>query len=193
MVTKERATEILKIYNDGKKDLFNWCEEYKEFINNSVHACVSYEIDYILKKSFEDNDTPLSYDEIDLFDSDKAKDIILYKYDESEEDFINYSNDENTFNRKVKNKDDFEVFLNSLNDDELKELMNNFNIDEYECQIEIYEWWIISDPLKYRLEQKGEIILNDKFWGRCTTGQSISLDYCCITAFIDLLEDRIRF
>ena len=72
----------------------------------------------------------------------------------------------------------------------LKELCDNLSVEE--AQTEVYEWWIISDPLKYRLEQQGEIFLKGAccdFWGRCATGQSISLDGSCINAFIDLLKD----
>ena len=43
-----------------------------------------------------------------------------------------------------------------------------------------------------RLKQQGQIILDENIWGRQTTGQHISLDYCCISAFLSLLEDFIR-
>ena len=184
-ITKERIKEILtKAKND--KDLFNWCEEYKQFVNDCVHKCISSEVDYILKKSWEDREAPLSYEDLDFFDFDTTKEEILYAYDDRETEFKEYANDESTFNRRVKNKGDFEVFLNSLNDDELKELCDHFGIEP--AEIEVYEWWVISDPLAYRLEKQGEIFLNG-FWGRCTTGQSISLDYCVIKAFLSMLED----
>jgi len=200
MITKQRAKEILKAYNDPNPEhdvkkgynLFNWCEEYKDFIGNCVHGCVSYEVEYILKKSWEDNEAPFSYEDIDLFDLDKAKEHILYNFDDDEEKFKEYSNNPDTFNRKVKNKGDFEVFLNSLDKEELKELFNEFNLDTSEADAEVYEWWVISDPLKYRLEQQNEVFLEGgccSFWGRCTSGQAISLDSCCINAFINLLKD----
>lgn len=45
--------------------------------------------------------------------------------------------------------------------------------------IEVYEHWIVSDWLGRRLREKGEIvgeIANLTIWGRCTTGQMISMD-----------------
>jgi hypothetical protein len=200
-ISDARAKQIIKKYEtdeykntgvSGGKYLFNWCEEYKQFINDCVCYCVTSEIDYILKKSWEDSDAPLSYEDLDLFDIDTAREQALYLYDENEEEYKEYSNDPDTFNRKVKNKGDFEVFLNSLDKEELKELCENFNIDRDTTDAEIYEWWIISDPLKYRLEQEGEIFLNKEYWGRQTTGQGISQDSCCLDSFINLLKDKVR-
>lgn len=184
---KEKAKEILNKYKTNK-DLFNWCEEYKQFINDCVCVCLSNEIDYILKKSYEDDEAPLNYEDLDLFDVDKAKEHILYKYDEDDKRFKGYANDKISYNRKVKNKGDFEVFLKSLNRDELKSLFNDLDFDEAEAEAKIYEWWCIKEPLLYGLEQQGEVILNNCFWGRCTTGQTISLDNCCIKAFIEHLK-----
>lgn len=53
------------------------------------------------------------------------------------------------------------------------------NLDVEES--EVYEHWIVSDRFRYLLEQKGEIVSTDAvdgltIWGRCTTGQSISMD-----------------
>jgi hypothetical protein len=201
-ISKEKAQEILKKYSETDKqgykpntDLFNWCEEYKDFINNCVSGCISMEVEYILKKSYEDSEAPLSYEDLDLFDIDKAREHLLYKFDENQEEYIKIANDPDNFNRRVKNKSDFEVFLNSLSKDELKDLFGDLNEDTAEAEAEVYEWWIIQDPLKYRLEQEGEIFLKGgcvDIWGRCTSGQSISLDSCCINAFINLLKDIVR-
>lgn len=45
---------------------------------------------------------------------------------------------------------------------------------------EIFEWWIVTEFLYRKLKEKGEPVLewgNNCYWGRCTTGQSIMLDY----------------
>lgn len=195
-ISLDRAKQILKGYNgedetikDGHA-LFNWCEEYKDFINDCVGGCVSQIVEYCLKKSYEDRESPLSYEDIDFFDVDKARENALYKFETNAEEMTEYANDEDTFNRRVKNASDFEVFLNSLNKDELKDLCDKFEIEDNDA--EIFEYWVISEPLLYRLEQQGEIIIDGNIWGRQTTGQSISLDNCCIKAFISLLEDRTR-
>lgn len=188
-MNKERALEILERFKTDKS-LFNWCPEYDEFVNKCVHFCVTSEIDYILKKSYEDSEAPLSYEDLDLFDSDTARDLLLYEWDNIPEELKHYSNNVYTYNRRVKNKGDFEVFLKSLSKSELQDMVNEFSssVDVDSCNAEIYEWWVISDPLLYCLEQSGEIILNG-FWGRQTTGQSIKLDNCVMEAFISVLRN----
>ena len=45
---------------------------------------------------------------------------------------------------------------------------------------EIYEWWVVSDWLERKLKERGEPILTNDYgswWGRCSTGQAIFLDY----------------
>ena len=43
---------------------------------------------------------------------------------------------------------------------------------------EVYEWWDVSPWLCNRLEEYGEVVIPSMaYWGRQTTGQSISLDY----------------
>lgn len=52
--------------------------------------------------------------------------------------------------------------------------------DHFDPQpVEIYEWWIVSEWLLEKLANKEEPILQTNYqdyWGRTTTGQSISLD-----------------
>jgi hypothetical protein len=196
-LTKADKQKILNLYNikDNRgyrtyQDLFNWCMAYNDFIRDGVLCCLSMEYDYILKKSYEDKDTPFSYEDLDLFDLDKARETLTYIYEDKEQELKEYANNPDTFNRKVKTKGDFEVFLNSLSQEELKEMCKTFEIDQSDTDAEVYEWWGVADPLKYRLEKQGEIFLNE-VWGRCTTGQSIALDSCCIKAFISMLEDNI--
>ena len=51
--------------------------------------------------------------------------------------------------------------------------------DSGEDAQEIFEWWVVSDWLAKKLEERGEPILEygqTTWWGRCTTGQAILLD-----------------
>lgn len=44
---------------------------------------------------------------------------------------------------------------------------------------EVYEWWEVGDWLAERLEREGEVVLRNGYgdwWGRCCTGQSVTLD-----------------
>lgn len=193
-ISKEKKEEILDTYNKGKHDLFNWCEEYKQWINDCVQCCVSSEWDYILKKSYEDRDAPFSYEDVDLFDSDSAIETLVNDFEDEDkkEDFVLLANDPDTYNRRVKTRNDFDMFLKSLDKDEVKIVYEDLGYEPCETEIEIYEWWIITDPLAYQLENQGEVILNGA-WGRCTSGQSITLDYECIKAFLAYLEGLYKY
>lgn len=62
-------------------------------------------------------------------------------------------------------------------DDEFRWVCNEYNLDT--DQLEVYEHWVISDWLQRKLAEKGEItgdVCGLTIWGRCTSGQSISLD-----------------
>lgn len=58
-----------------------------------------------------------------------------------------------------------------------------YNQDEYDylderCE-EVYEWWAVTNWLGEKLKQHGCIVIDSfgkSYWGRQTTGQSISLD-----------------
>lgn len=186
-ITKKRAREILKkYYTDEYKDtgvkggkyLFNWCEEYKELINNCVVCCVTSEIDYIIKKSYEDTGAPLSYEDLDLFDVDSFIEDVTNNHKEEVKKWLIDSG----FNPNET--------LKTLDKEDLKLMCDELNLGSGDYETEIYEWWVIDELLLYRLEQQGEVILNNKFWGRQTTGQSVSCDNSVIEAFISMLEDR---
>ena len=60
-----------------------------------------------------------------------------------------------------------------------------FNEDEYSNldtrPAEIYEWWAVSKWFGEKLAEQGCVIIDSwgkSYWGRTTTGQSISLDGC---------------
>ncbi len=45
---------------------------------------------------------------------------------------------------------------------------------------EIFEWWLVSKWFAEKLLAAGEPVLENEYgrwWGRCTTGQSIEIDY----------------
>lgn len=63
-ITRERAKDILNKYKTNKA-LFNWCDEYKQFVEDNVLFNNNSEVDYILKQSYEDRETPFSYEDIE--------------------------------------------------------------------------------------------------------------------------------
>lgn len=62
---------------------------------------------------------------------------------------------------------------------DLDNFLSELNVLDIEPQ-EIFEWWAISRHLHTKLKERGEPVWDDGsmyVWGRCTTGQAISLDY----------------
>jgi len=93
-ITKERAKEILNQY---KKDsaLFNWCEEYKQFVKDNVYFNDTMMVEYILKASWEDSETPFNFDDIEnLYYTEEEikeeeKHYLKTLSEEEKQDFIN--------------------------------------------------------------------------------------------------------
>lgn len=58
---------------------------------------------------------------------------------------------------------------------------------------EVYEHWIVSDWLAARLIEAGETVVRDvaglTVWGRCTTGQAISMDGVIQRIALDIYGD----
>jgi len=55
---------------------------------------------------------------------------------------------------------------------------------------EIFEWWLVSQWLGVKLLMNGEPIINNDYgiwWGRCTSGQAISMDYVIQQIHDDLM------
>lgn len=199
-ITKERAREILNKY-EINKDLFNWCEEYINWSSENIYFSCDSEIRYILDKSFDDRDAPFSYDDLDLFDIDKAKEHILYKFEyenmsdeEEQEDFLNKIGDDLYHNQDTEEEriERLSTYLDDLNKGELQDLFNILYFDNSEVQAEILEWVAVSSTLSYWLEQQGEVILDKKYWGRQTFGQAYKMDYCIMKAFISILNNIIN-
>ncbi len=55
---------------------------------------------------------------------------------------------------------------------------------------EIYEWWLVSPWLSKKLLIEGQPILDNDYgvwWGRCATGQAISMDYVIQQIYDDFM------
>ena len=76
-------------------------------------------------------------------------------------------------------------------DGEYREIADDFDIEPEED--EVYEHWLVDRYFGARLEERGELVFefcNMTVWGRCTTGQSISLDGVIRSMVRDLDEDH---
>ena len=64
----------------------------------------------------------------------------------------------------------------------------NWDLCDYSC--EVCEWWLISEWLASKLEDKGETVERDFMglivWGRTTTGQSIWCDWIIQEIYYEL-------
>lgn len=156
-----------------------------KLVEREVLACFSYEMEAVMKagESYRDKNYPLpTYDDVENLYSLSTEDVIyniLTDFENQKKDFLAYANNPDTFNRSVKTKGGFEVFLNSLNEDELRKVCEELNYDCEEEPQEIFEWWIVSKFLYEKLKCKGEPVLewgNNYYWGRTCTGQAILLD-----------------
>ncbi len=61
--------------------------------------------------------------------------------------------------------------------------------EENQVPQEIFEWWLVSKWLGMKLLMNGEPIIDNGYgiwWGRCTTGQAISMDYIIQQIYDDL-------
>jgi hypothetical protein len=58
---------------------------------------------------------------------------------------------------------------------------------------EVYEHWIVSTYLAGKLREHGETVVDDvaglTVWGRCTTGQAISMDYVIQQIAVEMYGD----
>jgi HD superfamily phosphohydrolase len=156
----------------------------EKFVNNEVSACVSGMVEYILNKSYEDNNTPFSWDDVTnyIVDNSEAIEELEQKIEEieeqkaeeieeSEEMLENEEISEFTHERNLENIE--EKYASQIS--KIEEKISELN-DESEYQ-EVYEWWMVSGWLCSKLKEHGAVVLEDEnIWGRCTTGQHMLLD-----------------
>jgi len=75
---------------------------------------------------------------------------------------------------------------------------DNFYNDGGELEVsEVFEYWIVVDWFAEELQKRGEVIDMDFYgltiWGRCTTGQSISMDWVVQDILKDIVESRKKY
>ena len=153
-----------------------------KFVNQEVYCQANF-IEYILDKSWEDRDAPFSWDDVSNYFSPICPDCSnsdgFYKVDTAFEctncEFI--SKEEY---RICPECNEYEDIIDEIED--IHECMNCGFLVKYTEELdtelkEIYQWFMVSDFLCQKLNEKGEcVILNERIWGRQCCGQSISLD-----------------
>jgi len=165
---------------------------------NAESACEMFDLDYeevigwFQQYDYEDAVSDFIRDDADLdqlewiadncgYWGDVLKDVGYEDYCEVQKEL---DEDPDDFEDWVKNQDDAckeslrEAVLALVSTlDEYREVAQEFDIDPY--VLEVFEHWIVDRYFGSQLEAAGEIVFefaNMTIWGRCTTGQSISID-----------------
>jgi len=196
----DKIKAILERYNKGDTALFNWCDEYNQWVNDNVACNVTEEWEYILKKSYEDSDAhgvPFSYDDYEHYYYDEEELIIALTdyYDETDdrEGFLEGVGFEYNASDSESEIIQLKTYLEQISFQDLKDYVDDYKVlSDYERTKEIYQWFIIGSDFQYWVEKvdSEQVFLNGA-WGRQCAGQSISLDYVVICAFIQKLKNMV--
>ena len=132
-----------------------------KLVGKEVNACVSLLVEYVLQKSYEDQNAPFTWEDVENYYIDNSEEIeeLQEQVDELEE------------LEELTEEQDKQL-------DELKDQIEELESEQEEPQ-EIYEWWSVTNWFADKLKAKGQCIVSDglnSYWGRCTTGQAILLD-----------------
>jgi len=169
------------------------------FVEREVYANVGEMVRYILEKSYEDSNAPFSYE--DLYETgekygfdgkfmsfsyltkDEKDDVV-----EELEQLVGFLEEKETVT--IDDEAGFTYLIQGeYHSDQIDDIKDEIGTVEYldSDEFEVYEWWIVSRWLARKLQDKGEVILDDNIWGRQTTGQAILLD-CVISEICNDLK-----
>ncbi len=154
-----------------------------QLVRREVITCCSSLVDAIARN-------PETWKAMELDEDELATLMQATDYEQAARDWISDAGIEEldeAFNLGVEEDAALED-VRRLADDELDKLgvmeyekfCRDTDIDTDGYVNEAYEHWIVTPYLADKLEELGEIVgelFNWKIWGRCTSGQAISLDY----------------
>ena len=194
MTTSTTESQATKIYfsdlNDSQKQKLA-----DQLLNVHPMRLQNTIVEYILSKSWEDEEAPFSWDDVtnyeyygtveingcweDLTEEERDEKLHIYEYladkaqtifDDLEDQQQEAENDDQCY--LVQDKADrMEKVLNKYTG--IKDNLESMDFDE---QPEIFQWFSCSDWLIMKLEEHGQCTLDLEFWGRQACGQSVTLD-----------------
>jgi len=176
----------------GLRDSFN------KFIDNNIYGSYSQEVEYILNKSYEDNDTPFNIDDVvnsTIINEESLINDIIQEFEELDKkdkgEMLELINEDNKTNMRESlegyDQEEFESFLRDV------DCYINIELYDYEEQQEVFEWFGVSSWLSDKLEAKEEVIIKGfNYWGRTCYGQGIVLDYVMHKIYLDILLNRLE-
>lgn len=168
--------------------------EYKHYCDTYLNVCLmNEEVEYILKKSYDDSEAPFSYDDFRgmYLDDDELRNELLNIMGtldkKDKEECLKEIEDNFMFDST---KDVYDKFIYECDEGDLNSLIetisyfSHLNAEDYQRHTEIMQWFLVwDDRIIKELEKRGEVILNDKFWGRQCYGQSITMDGVIVDIF----------
>lgn len=161
-----------------------------KFIGIHVYSNVNEMATYILSKT-EDKEAPFDLEDIQNFFSypEYYSDHTKFeggKYEDLQKEIDRLTVLISEFDEEKPEKMSDKTFNEICNDIDALEAL------EPEPQ-EVYEWWMVSPFLCEKLDECGYPVVSDyNIWGRCTTGQAISMDYVIgkICSDMEILEGQ---
>lgn len=151
------------------------------FLSTQAVINQSQVVDYILSKAWGDNEAPLHYDDITNCDAYGYCEELSEELTEKERDeklyFYEYLRDkaDSVISRRVPNTE--KMFKSEENYNRLDAIVNALKDMDFDSFPEIFQWFLCSDYLIHKLEERGECTLDNQYWGRQTCGQPIVCDY----------------
>ena len=150
-----------------------------------------------IKKSIEDSEAPLNYDDITnneryglivingseqaLYENERDEKLEFYEYLRDKAGSIRDNLQDDVVDSKYDTFDDLADYYGSVCD-ELEAM-------EFEEQPEIYQWFSCDSYVCRKLQEAGECTLDGSYWGRTCCGQSIVLDHVIQQLAFDYFTD----
>ena len=160
-----------------------------EFVGREVYANVNQMVEYIIQKSFDDNDAPISYEDIDYYRFTHDGSFSRFEEIKSDKKYEAVSELEQLVDLikggegtvEITDTDGFDYLIpGQYTTEQIEDIEDEiYDVENLDCEyVEVYEWWIVSGWLADKLEEKGEVVISgENIWGRRTTGQAILLDF----------------
>lgn len=167
----------------------------ERLVQNGVYCCMTPEMEYMLSKVYDyDDDNP--FDESDL-----EKFLVIHcpecgctsgfeELEVSQLEDESFESDDDTFCCPSCGREytTLEEARDCCSNDivyrctDCGKVLDDFEYNNLESEPEeIFEWWAVANWFGDKLEEQGCVVIKSwgkSYWGRTTTGQSISLDGC---------------
>lgn len=161
-----------------------------DFVSQEVLCCDTMVVEYILNKSYEDSDTPFTWDDVEFGENHICPECGWDEYEEVFPEDLDVKECNGFYICPIcmEKHGTKEEALQCCNSEDVFTVCKNcgkvFAGHVEDCfdeeTTEIYEWWRVSCYLYNKLKNHNEIVLegpNGYYWGRSCTGQDIYLDY----------------